>query len=104
MHFAEVFFIFFIVCYVLFFAVIVSTSVRKKNGINTPNTVDKLISEAKRAINSPNDAQPSEVSCENLYGHDHNDNGQRRLIKREKLEPGYVILNGVKRKISDLDD
>lgn len=46
-----------------------------------------------------------DIRCEQLYGHDHDDESQtQRYIVHEEPEQGYVILNGVKRKISDCRD
>ncbi|MBQ1476914.1 MAG: hypothetical protein IIZ33_02080 [Erysipelotrichaceae bacterium] len=43
-----------------------------------------------------------DLTCDR-YGHDHEENSEfgRRYIVHEDPEDGYVILNGVKRKISD---
>ncbi|MBP3890929.1 MAG: hypothetical protein J6D29_02025 [Solobacterium sp.] len=49
--------------------------------------------------------KPSEdLTCETQYGHEHetnvNDYG-RRYIVHEEPEEGYVVLNGIKRKLED---
>ncbi len=49
-----------------------------------------------------------DLTCETQYGHRHNSPDDRnyapRYIVHEEPEPGYVILNGVKRKIKDIKD
>lgn len=43
-----------------------------------------------------------DLTCETQYGHDHSDTRQnKRYIVHEDPQQGYVILNGIKRKISD---
>ena len=42
-----------------------------------------------------------DLTCETKYGHDHSTPGGRRYIVHEDPEEGYVVLNGVKRKIRD---
>ena len=42
-----------------------------------------------------------DVTCSTQYGHDHPEQPQTRYIVHEDPESGFVILNGVKRKISD---
>jgi hypothetical protein len=44
-----------------------------------------------------------DLTCEKKYGHQHPDDGTHRYIVHEDPEEGYVILNGVKRKIKDCD-
>jgi|GEM_PF-6042292 len=48
-------------------------------------------------------AQEQDLTCENTYGHSHPETSERRYIVHEDPEEGYVILNGEKRKISELD-
>lgn len=42
-----------------------------------------------------------DISCENQFGHLHSKNNSSRYIVHEEPETGYVVLNGVKRKIED---
>lgn len=44
-----------------------------------------------------------DLTCENQYGHQHAPvpGTERRYIVHEDPEEGYVILNGVKRKLKD---
>ena len=44
-----------------------------------------------------------DLTCETKYGHNHGTDPERqpRYIVHEEPQQGYVILNGVKRKISD---
>ena len=46
-----------------------------------------------------------DVTCEREFGHNHPNNSNpefgRRYIVHEEPEEGYVILNGIKRKITD---
>ena len=43
-----------------------------------------------------------DLTCETQYGHNHSGPSQnKRYIVHEDPPTGYVILNGVKRKISD---
>ncbi len=42
-----------------------------------------------------------DLTCETKYGHDHSVPGERRYIVHEDPEEGYVVLNGIKRKIKD---
>ncbi|MBR3357415.1 MAG: hypothetical protein IKG46_06240 [Solobacterium sp.] len=42
-----------------------------------------------------------DLTCEGQYGHDHGGNTEKRYIVHEDPEEGYVILNGVKRRIRD---
>ncbi len=43
-----------------------------------------------------------DLTCETQYGHDHSGPKQtKRYIVHEDPPQGYVILNGIKRKISD---
>ena len=42
-----------------------------------------------------------DVTCSNQYDHRHPETPQARYIVHEDPEMGFVILNGVKRKISD---
>ena len=57
----------------------------------------------KKTVSSDGHAIPKDrdITCETQYGHDHSESG-RRYIVHEEPETGYVVLNGVKRKISDL--
>lgn len=43
-----------------------------------------------------------DLTCENKYGHVHADDHHRYIV-HEEPEEGYVILNGVKRKLTDCD-
>lgn len=47
--------------------------------------------------------QENDVTCEGQYGHDHSSGAlpEKRYIVHEEPEEGYVILNGVKRRIRD---
>ncbi len=47
-----------------------------------------------------------DLTCEKQYGHKHTtiDGTAPRYIVHEEPEQGYVILNGVKRRIKDLKD
>lgn len=56
----------------------------------------------KVTFNNPFRSQ-KDVTCETLYGHEHDENGHRYIVA-QKAETGYVILNGVKRRISDCKD
>jgi len=55
--------------------------------------------------------EPKDVTCETTKGHTHQkptvaeerNYGKRYVVKNEK-ETGYVILNGVKRKLTDCGD
>lgn len=42
-----------------------------------------------------------DLTCETQYGHQHGNEPNKRYIVHEDPPEGYVILNGVKRKISD---
>ena len=42
-----------------------------------------------------------DMTCETQYGHDHGGSAEKRFIVHEDPEEGYVILNGVKRRIRD---
>ena len=43
-----------------------------------------------------------DLTCETKYGHNHDSrNAAKRYIVHEDPPEGYVILNGIKRKISD---
>jgi len=44
-----------------------------------------------------------DLTCEQQYGHNHSStvSEERRYIVHEDPEKGYVILNGVKRRIED---
>ncbi len=43
-----------------------------------------------------------DLTCETKYGHDHgSQTAMKRYIVHEDPPEGYVILNGIKRKISD---
>jgi hypothetical protein len=45
-----------------------------------------------------------DLTCETQYGHNHSGisgDGSRRYVVHEEPEEGYVILNGVKRKLKD---
>ena len=44
-----------------------------------------------------------DITCETQYEHDHKDQGERYIVHDEP-EQGYVILNGVKRRIEDCKD
>lgn len=58
-----------------------------------------------RTISSDGHAVPKDqdLTCEDEYGHHHPSlpDAQPRYIVHEEPTEGYVILNGVKRKISD---
>ncbi|MBR4164434.1 MAG: hypothetical protein IKR11_12995 [Solobacterium sp.] len=47
--------------------------------------------------------QNQDLTCETKCGHNHGTDSERqpRYIVHEEPQQGYVILNGVKRKISD---
>ena len=59
----------------------------------------------KKKMNTTHDE--SDISCETQYGHDHSndyiENDTRHYVVREKVEPGYVIINGVKKRIDDCE-
>ena len=42
-----------------------------------------------------------DLTCETQYGHNHGALPEKRYIVHEDPEEGYVILNGVKRRIRD---
>ena len=42
-----------------------------------------------------------DITCNGKYGHDHPEETQPRYIVHEEPEDGYVVLNGVKRKLED---
>ncbi len=58
----------------------------------------------RRTVSSDGHTVPpsEDLTCER-YGHDHSESTEfgRRYIVHEEPEDGYVILNGVKRKISE---
>jgi hypothetical protein len=51
-------------------------------------------------------APGEDLTCENQYGHHHDRiNGQEpRYVVHSEPTSGYVVLNGVKRKLSDCRD
>ena len=61
----------------------------------------------KKTISSDGHVVPKtqDVTCENEFGHNHPNSSNpeygRRYIVHEEPEEGYVVLNGIKRKISD---
>ena len=42
-----------------------------------------------------------DLTCEKEYGHNHHTDSSSRYIVHQEAEDGYVVLNGVKRKISE---
>ncbi len=42
-----------------------------------------------------------DITCYGEYGHDHPEDVQPRYIVHEEPVEGYVILNGIKRKLED---
>ena len=65
-----------------------------------------IISSAARRKNttysSDGHAVPREddFTCETKYGHQH-DYSERRYVVHEEPQQGYVVLNGIKRRIED---
>ena len=66
-----------------------------------------IISSAMRkgsmnTISSDRHAVPREddFTCETKYGH-HHDYSERRYVVHEEPQQGYVVLNGIKRRIED---
>ena len=57
----------------------------------------------RRTISSDGHVVPakSDPTCEGEYGHDHGPQRERRYIVHDEPNEGYVVLNGVKRKIED---
>lgn len=61
----------------------------------------------KKTISSDGHVVPKtqDFTCENEFGHNHPNSSNpeygRRYIVHEEPEEGYVVLNGIKRKISD---
>ena len=41
-----------------------------------------------------------DLTCTTKYGHDHPESGHQYIV-HEEPEEGYVVLNGVKRKLKD---
>ncbi|MEE1354878.1 hypothetical protein [Absicoccus porci] len=58
----------------------------------------QLVKKSKISIKPKKD-----VTCETQYNHDH-DKQSERYIVHDEPEQGYVILNGVKRRIEDCKD
>ena len=75
------------------------------------NIVNAIISSGKRAgnrsrrsISDDGHAVPrsQDLTCETKYGHDHGGiEAQKRYIVHEDPEEGFVVLNGIKRRIKD---
>ena len=59
----------------------------------------------RRTVSSDGHRVPAsqDLTCETKYGHDHGSSNfaEKRYIVHEEPEDGYVVLNGVKRKIRD---
>ncbi len=102
----------FLSIWVLFTVVVsIATSVSsKKNTRNvrsvSPSRNQKVRKGKHVTISSDGHVVPrnQDLTCENLEGHDHRPLGYDQLpryIVHEDPEQGYIILNGVKRKISD---
>ena len=62
----------------------------------------------KRNVSSDGHIVPEneDLTCENLEGHHHESNNEygSRYIVHNEPEDGYVVLNGVMRKIEDCKD
>ena len=56
----------------------------------------------KQQIKHPHKPK-QDVTCEKEYGHDHKEQPDRYIV-HDETEQGYVILNGVKRRIEDCKD
>ncbi len=79
--------------YIVFMAAVISLAVKNQEG----KTRKAPVSDDGHAVPKEQD-----LTCER-YGHDHQENTEfgRRYIVHEDPEEGYVILNGIKRKISE---
>ncbi len=89
---ASMFFFVWIIIILTFAAVILGST-------KTKNPVSRL----KRTIADDGHVIPFEndITCETAYGHNHAATGERRYIVHEDPPEGYVVLNGIKRRIED---
>lgn len=69
------------------------------------SAVGKGAQRKKPLVSSDGHVVPKQqdITCENEFGHQHPKNKEygRRYIVHEEPEEGYVVLNGIKRKITD---
>ncbi len=91
-----IFIVWFLIIFVVALTQIIGAMVKVSKG---NNRIRKTISSDGHVV--PKD---QDLTCER-YGHDHRKEGTnefgRRYIVHEDPEEGFVVLNGVKRKISD---
>ena len=81
----------------IIFIVILAIAIRELTG-----GVKKVIESTRYTVSSDGHIVDPEqdLTCETKYGHDHG-KAAPRFIVHQDAEAGYVVLNGVKRKISD---
>lgn len=84
-------------------SIILSARNRKKeDGWITPHQEYETMKNARQESLSPIEETSHEGhSPYGKYGQNHEDRIGRTLIRHPEPEPGYVVLNGVKRKIED---
>ena len=93
---ASMFFFVWIIIVLTFFAIVLgSTKAAKSSDRKRRANVRRTISSDGHAVSRKND-----LTCETKYGHDHGD-AQPRYIVHEDPDEGYVILNGIKRRLED---
>ena len=73
--------------------------------IAVASVISNAIRGKKVTYSSDGHAVPREddFTCETKYGHQH-DYSEKRYVVHEEPKQGYVILNGVKRRIEDCRD
>ena len=79
----------FLVVWIAFFAIAAVSAAQSKKRNHT-------ISDDGHVVPASQD-----MTCETQYGHRHEPSPERRYVVHEDPEQGYVILNGVKRKLKD---
>lgn len=93
----------FVVAGLVFFIAIISYIISNASVLSKIINYKPVISSDGHIINPKDD-----ITCTNLPGHDHRPipgvSDKPRYIVHEEPEKGYVILNGVKRKLTDCKD
>ena len=73
--------------------------------IAAASVISSIARRKNTTYSSDGHAVPTEddFTCETKYGHQH-DYSERRYVVHEEPQQGYVVLNGIKRRIEDCKD